>query len=156
MWVRGRVRRVDSEGKTVFEGAKGATTGLPAYTRTFPSEPESARRARLLVVVAFGTWGFDSLAETGKLVVSELVANSVEHTACRSVRVTISRLAEERVRIAVIDKDANVPMARAASEQDEDGRGLLIVAALAAAAGTDTFRWGKRVWADLFTRKGGQ
>jgi anti-sigma regulatory factor (Ser/Thr protein kinase) len=128
-----------------------AATGRPAYTQTFPCEPESARRARLLVAIALGAWDLACLADAGKLIVSELVANSVEHTACHHIRVTISRPAQDRVRIAVIDKDTREPTPRAASEEDEHGRGLFIVTALAADTGTDRFRWGKRVWADLLT-----
>lgn len=147
MWMRSR--RVDSDTNIVSGNARATGSRHPACTQSFPSEPESARRARHLVAAAFGAWGLDELTDAGRLVVTELVANSVEHTACRGLRVTISRLARGHVRIAVIDNDTAAPAPRAVSDEDEDGRGLLVIAALATATGTDTFSWGKRVWADL-------
>lgn len=128
-----------------------AGTGHPAYTQTFPSEPETARRARRLVAIALETWGLTELVDSGRLIVSELVANSVEHTACHYLRVTVTRLETGRVRIAVLDRSRQEPTPRTASETDEDGRGLLVVAVLSDKTGTDRLRWGKRVWSELAT-----
>jgi anti-sigma regulatory factor (Ser/Thr protein kinase) len=125
-----------------------AGTGHPAYTQTFLSEPETARRARRLMAIALETWGLTELVDSSRLIVSELVANSVEHTACQYLRVTVTRLEPRRVRIAVLDRNCQEPTPRTASESDEDGRGLLVVAALSDKTGTDRLRWGKRVWAE--------
>lgn len=126
-----------------------AATGHPAYTETMPCEPESARKARILVALALSAWDLDDLIDAGKLVVSELVGNAARHTHCHSIRVTITRLAAGRVRVAVIDKSVKKAVPRTADVDDEHGRGLAVVAAVAEATGTDTFAWGKRSWAEL-------
>ncbi|MGR8012213.1 ATP-binding protein [Streptomyces hypolithicus] len=126
-----------------------SATGHPAYTETVPCRPESARKARILVCLALSTWHLDALSDDGKLIVSEFVGNTVKHTGCHSLRVTVTRLADDRVRIAVIDKSPKKAVARADGSEDESGRGLVVVAALASNTGTDTFTWGKRTWAEL-------
>ncbi|MBV9022788.1 MAG: ATP-binding protein [Streptomycetaceae bacterium] len=131
--------------------AHASATGRPAYTETMPCEPASACKARILVTLALSAWDLDELTDTGKLVVSELVGNAARHTCCHSIRVTVTRLASDRVRIAVIDKSTRMPGPRTAKVDDEHGRGLAVIAALAEDAGTDTFAWGKRAWAQLCT-----
>ena len=51
--------------------AKPTATGVPGYAETVPCEPESARRARLLVSAALDTWGIGELVEVGTLIISE-------------------------------------------------------------------------------------
>ncbi|MFF3359401.1 ATP-binding protein [Streptomyces sp. NPDC002917] len=133
-----------------------AATGSPAYTETMPCRPESARKARILVALALSAWDLDGLVDDAKLVVSEFVGNSAEHAGCHLIRVTVARLGPDRVRLAVIDKSVTKPTPRTASADDENGRGLSVVAALAETTGTDTFRWGKRTWADLRIPGAGQ
>ncbi|MFI6688006.1 ATP-binding protein [Streptomyces sp. NPDC050485] len=134
---------------TTTNAVHAAATGRPAYTETMPCEPASARKARILVALALSAWDLDALVEDGKVIVSEFVANSCEHTDCRNLRVTVIRLAPTCVRIAVIDKSVKLPARRTASADEENGRGLAVVAALATDSGTDTFTWGKRAWAEL-------
>ncbi|MFD9602843.1 hypothetical protein [Streptomyces sp. NPDC059970] len=43
-----------------------------------------------------------------------------------------------------------------AAANDENGRGLTVIAALAETTGTDNFGWGKRIWADLHVPGAGQ
>jgi anti-sigma regulatory factor (Ser/Thr protein kinase) len=129
--------------------------GRPAYSQTLRCEPASARRARLLVSAACNTWGLPDLADTGALVVSELMGNAVEHSGSRLVRVIVSLSEEGRIRVAVVDKSRTRPAPRTASDDDEDGRGLAVVQALADQWGTDLLSWGKRVWVELCTKKDG-
>jgi hypothetical protein len=124
-------------------------TGCPEYTETLPCEAASARKARILVALALSAWDLETMTETATVVVPGFVANCVTHTACHSIRVTVTRLAEGRVRVAVIDKATKKPAPRTATDLDENGRGLAVVAALAAGTSSDTFRWGKRAWAEL-------
>ncbi|WP_406206112.1 ATP-binding protein [Streptomyces decoyicus] len=124
-------------------------TGRPGYSETLPRRPESAGTARLLVRVALAAWNRDDLAEDGALIVSELVSNAVQHARRDSIRVVVERTALRTVRVAVADFSRARPVPRAPRDGGEDGRGLLLVAALAADWGTDERRWGKVVWADL-------
>ncbi|MFE9445597.1 tyrosine-type recombinase/integrase [Streptomyces sp. NPDC006602] len=71
--------------------ARPTATGAPGYTETMPCEPESARRARLLVSAALSAWGIGELAGVGVQIVAELVNNAIDHTRCRVVRVLVTR-----------------------------------------------------------------
>lgn len=129
--------------------AKPTATGVPGYTETVPCEPESARRARLLVSAALDTWGIGELAEAGTLIVSELISNAVSHTRCRVVRVVIRRETAEVIRIGVADKCRDTPEPGRPDDDSEGGRGLLLVESLSWRWGYDLHRWGKLVWAEL-------
>ncbi len=127
-------------------------TGHPGYTETLPREPGSAATARRLVRVALSVWGLEELADDGALIVTELVANAVQHARRESIRITIDRPAEDRVRVAVVDFSQRYPVRRDSGPEDEGGRGLALVEKLAADWGTDPLPWGKQVWADLEER----
>ncbi|MGW3949978.1 ATP-binding protein [Streptomyces sp. NPDC004752] len=107
--------------------ARPTTTGAPGYSETMPCEPESAHRARQLVSTALNTWGIGELADTAKLIVSELVNNSVNHTKCQAIRVLIRREKRDVIRIGVADKSRNVPVLGKPDDNVEAGRGLLLV-----------------------------
>jgi anti-sigma regulatory factor (Ser/Thr protein kinase) len=128
-------------------------TGHPGYSETLPREPESAATARRLVRAACTAWGLERVAENGALIVSELVANAVQHARRESIRVVVERTTVLTVRVAVADFSRTRPVEREAGDEDEDGRGLTLVAALAADWGTDERRWGKIVWAELEEQK---
>ncbi|MGW4887450.1 ATP-binding protein [Streptomyces murinus] len=125
------------------------TTGSPGYSETLPRDPESAASARRLVRTACAAWGLHGTADDGALVVSELVSNAVRHARRESIRVMVERTAPDRVRVAVSDFSHALPELRTPKDDEEGGRGLALVAALAADWGTHERRWGKVVWAEL-------
>lgn len=126
------------------------TGTLPAYTETLPRAPESARYARRLVDLALAVWGMGELRDAAEIVVSELLTNAVLHARRASVRVTVTRMSDNRARVSVVDLSRTRPKRRAAGSTEESGRGLEIVDALSHGQwGVDSTRWGKRVWADL-------
>ncbi|MGW4298353.1 ATP-binding protein [Streptomyces sp. NPDC004376] len=124
-------------------------TGHPGYSETLPRQPESAAVARRLVRAACTAWGLRGTAENAVLVVSELVSNAVRHARRESIRVVVERTAPRTVRVAVADLSRTLPELCTPKEDEEGGRGLALVAALAADWGTDERHWGKVVWADL-------
>lgn len=130
-------------------------SGHPGYTETLPRTAESAAVARRLVRTALAVRGMERCAEAGAVIVSELVANAVEYTDCRVIRVTVSRPASDIVRIAVVDKCRTLPALRTAEPDDERGRGLAVVEELSWRWGTDRLPWGKRVWGELRCGTGG-
>lgn len=109
--------------------------------------------ARRLVRAALAAWALNELAEDGVLVVSELVSNAVRHARRASVRVIVERTAQRTVRIAVADLSRTEPVPCLPGLNEEEGRGLLLVAASAARRGVDERRWGKIVWAELEARR---
>ncbi|MET7635722.1 ATP-binding protein [Streptomyces sp. NPDC005078] len=129
-----------------------------SFSQLLSSTPRGARLARLLAEQQFADWGLPRRSETiqdATLIVAELAANAVRHGRIpgRDFRLTLVLRPDGHVRISVTDARAEqLPEPVANSRSSEQGRGLLIVAALAD-------RWGvercskppanKTVWAEL-------
>ncbi|MCP9990034.1 ATP-binding protein [Streptomyces albogriseolus] len=124
-------------------------TGHPGYSETLPRHPESAASARRLVRAACAVWRMDDLAGDASLVVSELVANAVQHARRDTIRVVVERPGAARIRVCVVDFSQAPPVRRASGPGDESGRGLALVSGLADEWGSEPLPWGKRVWAEL-------
>lgn len=133
-------------GRVMVDGGAGE---LPDYTETLPRAPESVRGARLLVGLALNAWGLSAVRDSAVLVVSELVANAVDHACGAVVELSVARTAEHRIRVAVTDMDRRQPSARSADPLDERGRGLLLVEGVSERWGVEPLPSGKQVWADL-------
>ncbi|MEU1304895.1 ATP-binding protein [Streptomyces shenzhenensis] len=124
-------------------------TGHPGYSETLPREPASAATARRLVRASLSVWELDELADDTAVIVSELVANAVQHARRESIRITIERPGAALVRIGVVDFSRVRPKRRVPGPGDVNGRGLALVDELAQDWGTELLPWGKRVWAEL-------
>ncbi|MFD0315446.1 ATP-binding protein [Streptomyces flavalbus] len=118
-------------------------------SRSFAREDGSVGQARRYVHGALLDWKLPDLADRAELVVSELATNSVRHARCDTYRVTLCRLSDHRVRVAVVDLSRCEPRMAQADHDMEHGRGLALVDAMSDEWGTDLLPWGKRVWADL-------
>jgi anti-sigma regulatory factor (Ser/Thr protein kinase) len=121
----------------------------PTCTNALPREARSVPLARHLVAHLLRDWALPDLADDAQLVLGELVANSVEHARGTTLQVTITRTGPVRVRVTVEDDARTRPRLVTASPDDEGGRGLFLVEALAERWGVDILRQGKRVWAEL-------
>ncbi|WP_184577229.1 ATP-binding protein [Streptomyces zagrosensis] len=128
---------------------KPNATGAPGYSETLPCVKESAGIARRLVRAALETWKLEALIEVSELVVSELASNSIMHSGSPHMRVAVDRTGDDRVRVAVSDKSRQAPATSHASDEDESGRGLLLVEAFAERWDTDYRLWGKVIWAEM-------
>ncbi|MEU7293553.1 ATP-binding protein [Streptomyces exfoliatus] len=123
---------------------------------TLPSDPASVPTARRYVADVLTGWGLDAaadLADSVRLIVSELATNAVLHTLGQSPTFTVEvRLErEERLHIGVTDSHPRRPRRLPAAVQQDNGRGLVIIRVLAAEAGgrlsvTPTEDGGKTVW----------
>ncbi|MFF6869376.1 ATP-binding protein [Streptomyces sp. NPDC012450] len=136
------------------ESACGLTashpTGYPAYSQTLPREPRSAAIARRLVRTALIVWDLEPLIEDAALIITELVSNAVDHGRLPSIRVIVSRPSANTIRLGVVDRSKAVPTLRMDVEEGQiRGRGLLLVDAFTDRWGTELYRWGKQVWAEL-------
>ncbi|MEU6777825.1 ATP-binding protein [Nonomuraea angiospora] len=123
----------------------------PATRRTaswwLSSELGSVRTARRLTRDKLTDWGFDEQIEVAELLVSELVANALDH-AHGHVRLGLS--AENGLlRCEVEDESPQLPTMRTVGLDAERGRGLFLVETLSRSwGGTPTPR-GKAIWFEL-------
>ncbi|MEU6815489.1 ATP-binding protein [Streptomyces sp. NPDC046860] len=128
--------------------AKPNAIGAPGYTAELPCVRESASHARDLVSNALAAWGMDDdMADCGRIIVTELLANAVEHTETPVSKITIERRSNGAVCIGVSDRSHGVPHLKTAALNAESGRGLSLVAGMSSQWGYDTYRWGKVTWA---------
>ncbi len=123
-------------------------SGAAELSARFPAKGDAARRARRFVAGALERWGKGSrLLDDAQLVVTELATNAVVH-ARSPFSVELQRR-DGGVRLAVRDAGRARPILRDPDPLDTSGRGLRIVAALAAGWGVEPDGDGKTVWADL-------
>lgn len=109
--------------------------------RRFSPEPASCRQVRRFVRAVLAEAGLD--AEVSELLASELATNVIRHGQTRfTVRVWTSTV----VRVEVQDGNALNAIVRAAGRDDEGGRGLALVDALADRWGVEDRDGGKVVW----------
>ncbi|WP_240649388.1 SpoIIE family protein phosphatase [Streptomyces sp. Z26] len=123
--------------------------GLPegsSASWTFSAGSYAVRRARAAVRDALLDWGLDAVVDEAVLLVSELVTNSLRYAhgpvGVRMVRGT-SLLVE------VSDPLPDPPRVRNATEEDEGGRGIQLVARESRRWGTRHGALGKTVWFEL-------
>jgi CheY-like chemotaxis protein len=113
----------------------------------FPADLKSVRLARRFVAGVLTSWGFDELQDSAALLVSELVTNAIVH-AHSSVELAV-HLRPERVRVEVIDTARDHVRRRDAKDDEQSGRGMALIEALAAAWGIDSLLAGKSVWFEM-------
>ncbi|WP_405811712.1 ATP-binding protein [Streptomyces sp. NBC_01520] len=115
----------------------------------------SAPRARAVLRARLGEWRVEqAVAETGELVLSELVTNALRAPAPGDRMVGVRIECRERgglLRLEVSDAGEGRPVVRRPGALDAAGRGLLLVEARAHRWGVDERQAdiGKTVWAEL-------
>lgn len=127
-----------------------AQVGPQQYIGKYEAADSSASKSRHDVALILGAWGLGDLSEAACLIVSELVTNAVRHChAQQPVEVVILRYASDGVRISVKDPCPTQVVRREAALDDEGGRGLLLVEAMALRWGSEALPQGKAVWAEI-------
>ncbi|MDL4771255.1 MULTISPECIES: SpoIIE family protein phosphatase [Thermomonosporaceae] len=115
-------------------------------TWTLPVDPAAVRRARGLVRSCLDGWGLGELTYTTELLASELITNAQRYAPGGPIEL---RLLYERTLVCeVLDRSAALPRLRHAGDDDENGRGLLVVSQLAHRWGTRRTAAGKVVWCE--------
>jgi anti-sigma regulatory factor (Ser/Thr protein kinase) len=130
-------------------------SGYPGYSETMTRTPETAEKARRLARVAMCAWDMEDAGDSAALLLTELFANAVRHARGESVRVIVNRPTDDRIYVAVVDREPRrLPELREAGPDDINGRGLALVEEMADRWGYDLMGagrtpWGKRVWAEM-------
>ncbi|MFJ7072933.1 ATP-binding protein [Streptomyces sp. NPDC098781] len=119
----------------------------PQYRLRLTVGEHSARHIRTIARSLLDQWGMRELTDAVELGVTELVANVVRHVPDRRCEVLISRRTGG-VRVEVTDGCGQLPVFPGQSgPEDEGGRGLVLVDAVADKWGVDPVsRGGKVVW----------
>ncbi|MFI5800895.1 ATP-binding protein [Streptomyces sp. NPDC051677] len=102
-------------------------------------------------------WEAEELTDSGTLLLSELLTNAVRHARVSPGREieTVFEVTEEKLRVEVSDASNELPALRHASDDDEEGRGLALVAIVATRWGTaprmvnGQYVIGKTVWFEI-------
>ncbi|MEY9998112.1 serine/threonine-protein kinase RsbW [Streptomyces sp. V4I8] len=130
--------------------------GYPGYSEIRTRTEETAPLARDLARTACTAWNLpDEVTESAALVMAELFANAVRHACGPFVQVIVNRPSNARVYLAVTDRAPEcLPHLRAPEDEQQSGRGLVIIESLSERWGYDRLGpaarpWGKRCWAEL-------
>jgi hypothetical protein len=118
-----------------------------AATALLPPDPISATTARRFTERHLTAWGLADLVDTACLLVSELVINAVTHARTESMLVLTSD--GRGLRVEVTDRSTGVPRIPEQSPELPTGRGLRIVALLAAEWGVVQGPDATTVWFEL-------
>jgi anti-sigma regulatory factor (Ser/Thr protein kinase) len=111
---------------------------------TSPGTARASARAQLCA------WGRGDLAEAAEAVVSELATNAVQASERAATPIVLRLVLTTRsVFVEVFDSAPGCPAPRPQGPAAESGRGLQIVAALAADFGWNPTPTGKVVWAEV-------
>ena len=120
----------------------------PEAVLDLPQDLGSVRSARRFVKEILTQWDLLPLLDDALIVVSELAANAITH-AGSDYRVRLSST-QRSVRIEVRDGGDGTPEPQPQSLTSEHGRGLLMVAAIAASWGIERSDGRRKlVWAEL-------
>jgi anti-sigma regulatory factor (Ser/Thr protein kinase) len=108
--------------------------------------------ARRVVGELLTGWAAPHDRQDAELLVTELVANVVDHAGDESVLTLEVSLSDTWLRIAVTDGSAIRPVVRELNREAPRGRGMQLVEAIADRWGVDDHLGGKRVWLELGPR----
>lgn len=116
-----------------------------------PATDAGVAAARHVVAALLPAWHLRQLTADATLLVSELVTNAYQHApGTDSFELELIRRTNG-IRIALADGSSIRPLIRELSHDQQSGRGMAIVAAIATRWGVDDHHGGKRVWLDLDT-----
>jgi anti-sigma regulatory factor (Ser/Thr protein kinase) len=126
----------------------GRATDLLASRVRLTREPAAAAEARRQVRAAICVWDLAADEDVAILLTSELVTNAIKHTAGGAITLGL-RCTRGQLRVDVHDTSPSLPVLRPVAADAEAGRGLALVAALAADWGCYRTPAGKVVYFTL-------
>ena len=114
---------------------------------SLPPDVTSPRHSRQLARTALAGWCDPSDFVDVELLISELVANGVEHAETQvDVRIAVTATT---IRIEVTDRHPDLPVIRSPEATESSGRGMRIVDQTATRWGVQARRTGKCVWFEV-------
>ncbi|MCX4462088.1 PAS domain S-box protein [Streptomyces sp. NBC_01340] len=120
---------------------------LAAVTVDLPAVPDSVPEGRAFLSKALTSWGCTTRADDARLLLSEVLTNAVQH-AQGPIGLHLCRTTTD-LTVEVGDHSPQLPQPRFAADDDESGRGLILVRALADNWGVRPTDDGKTTWFTL-------
>ncbi|MFE2421499.1 ATP-binding protein [Streptomyces hokutonensis] len=120
----------------------------------FEAAPAEVRLLRRAAAKQLGQWGLLAAVDEAELLVTELATNVVKHVGEGTSATLILEWRGERLRLEVHDKSHVLPLLKSAECSQECGRGLHLLAELAADWGTVMSAVGKVVWCEVSVDRG--
>ena len=144
----GRSMRVAWEGGVAMSGYEATEPRLRCVL-PFEAEPSEVHLLRKAAAAQLSQWDMPEATDEVELLVTELAANVIKHVGEGAAATLILEWRSERLRVEVHDKSRVLPLLRAADCEEESGRGLHLLAALAADWGAMVTAVGKAVWCEI-------
>jgi PAS domain S-box-containing protein len=120
---------------------------LAAVSTDLPATPASVPEGRAFLGKALTGWDCGRMADDARLLLSEILTNAVQH-ATGPIGLHLCRTATD-LTVEISDHSPHLPQPRSATEDEESGRGLILVRALADSWGVRPTDAGKTTWFTL-------
>jgi PAS domain S-box-containing protein len=120
---------------------------LATVTTNLPAIPDSVPEGRAFLGKALTSWDCTEAADDAPLLLSEILTNAVQY-AQGPIGLHVCRTDTE-LTVEVSDRSPHLPQPRPAAEDEESGRGLILVRALADSWGARPTDEGKTTWFTL-------
>ncbi|MFE4859391.1 ATP-binding protein [Streptomyces sp. NPDC056670] len=123
-----------------------------AWALPFLAEPRELAALRRIMRLHLTLWGLPHVVESAQLCVTELVTNVITHVGLETPTTLAVSMNGSRLRIAVIDPDTRaLPTLLSPCADDESGRGMALVEAIAERWGVILREDTKVTWCELAT-----
>ena len=119
-----------------------------------PPTSGSVTAARRVVRELLAVWDVPHDREDAELLVTELVANVVDHVRGEADLTLELSVSDTWLRIAVVDGSSIRPVVQELSHERPRGRGMRLVEAIADRWGAEDHEGGKRVWFEMYPSRG--
>jgi hypothetical protein len=135
---------VPPQGRVPLVRGPGRDMDQPArFVISCTRVPQRVRQLRRISAAHLRLWGIGSCTDTAGLLISELVTNAIRYGETEDISFSLSYWRGE-LRVEVADGTPGRPQVKSPTEDEESGRGMLIVEALAEDWGTSadgTLTW---------------
>jgi len=115
----------------------------------FAADPSQLADLRRAVKAELAAWGMSSLADEAELITTELASNVIKHVGQGSAATLVLDAGADQLRVELHDKSDKEPQRLHPACDEESGRGLQLLSALAPSWGTTRTAVGKAVWCEL-------
>ncbi|GGR80373.1 MULTISPECIES: ATP-binding protein [Streptomyces] len=127
----------------------GTTDGRLRCVLPFKAAAVEVGMLRHTAARQLARWGMPAVADEAEVIVTELATNVVKHVGDGAAATLVLEWKSDRLRMEVHDRSPALPSAKKAECDDECGRGLHLVAGLAADWGVILTAVGKAVWCEI-------